>query len=305
MQSLETKRRFGTNLAAVTLVLNFAFSPTWSSATEPLESFTLRFKPSEEAIFKPVILPSLKRIVDYYKKEFGIALTQPVEFIVSQDPKFIARMKYLIFNKRYPFKMIQKAAKKMCTLTDRGSAQATVHAIILCLRSDAPITRKWLVDDTPAWEALIAHELRHVVQRRFSGFSPMPGERHRRGPKWLAEGDARYVQFQYLNKVFGRKIGLKYYIKAAAKTNKTLDQLVSRGKVFPASAYGLAGLAGWLLIERFGEEHMQAYWKGLKRDISQEQSFKDAFGITMNTFIADVETVRRDESAALKWVARH
>jgi len=113
-----------------------------------IESVTLRFKPSEKTFIEPTVRKSLERVLHFYKSDYGIKLTRPVELIASQDPSFIAKARHKAHSGKLSIEPMKKRAKELCKNANRITGSADSHAISICFKSPVKINADWIITVT-------------------------------------------------------------------------------------------------------------------------------------------------------------
>lgn len=278
---------------------------TFSIAAE-IGPIKLRFKPSEQAVFEPIITESVKQILKHYNTYYGITLTRRVELIVSQDPIFIAKNTYEAHNRRFPLVDFEKRTKKLCKNSNKISGLAGTKAISICLKSPTAISKKWLQRNQKLLILILKHEIMHTFQNQLSKSNYYEKDsRPKKGPKWLVEGAAVYADSDYIMSKGNKTAELRNILEYSKRTKKPLSEFVEGGDLMASNGYPLAEFGAFLLIERFGMERMLAYWENLKYNGRWERIFKKTFGIKMKDFMNDVERLRLSQTEAQKWINLH
>lgn len=289
----------------IAIILQFLALSTYSTKvfSADIASATLQFKPSEKEFIEPVLRKSFENVLYFYKKQYGITLTRPVQLIASQDPNFIAKARHKAHAGKLSFDPMKKRAKQLCKNANRVTASADSHAIRVCFKSPVKINRDWMNFNKDRLSTVLAHEVMHTIQRQLSGSNYyIVGKRAVHGPKWLVEGTAVFAQNQFQNKGNWSKSELHKVFKNAQKSQRKLSEIVETDTHITYADYELSHFATFLLTHKFGQDKVLEYWKNLKSGEGWEIVFKKTFGLNMNAFMRDVERLRLNEPDALAWM---
>jgi hypothetical protein len=150
---------------------------------------------------------------------------------------------------------------------------------------------------------LYTHEYFHLVQYRlvepFALVSGSNDQTPRGGPQWLLEGSADLVSLKILdaNGLDSYDTGRLERLKAAAKSSTPLETTESWTGMAAAdggtaASYALGFAATERLVNTAGLQSLEAFWTGIGTGLTWQESFRRAFGRTIEVFYQEFAQYR-------------
>ncbi len=242
----------------------------------------------------------------FYRENYGIEIAGSFDVIGAESER---ELENILTQTRRERELNFRFSGEL-RLCNEGGTHAFVYTQTLgiCLETskDDDMFSSYLSRNITAY-FVAAHEFMHLVQFEFShnhliskflsstGYPVL-------GPDWLTEGTATYFHTEFLYEFhkFDRA-PLSELLVSANKSEETLTELRENGTMKTLAHYELGQLASALLAQKFGEQSLFDYWRELGRLSNQDAAFQSTFGMSLDDFEVEFESLRRDLPSALTY----
>jgi len=163
MKNLSKKKRKETLILKLIFVF-FIFVKSNIVIAEDIGPIKLNFKESERSTIEPAVRKSLAKALSFYKKEYGLTLTRPIELIASQDSAYIARQWHTAVDAKYHWLTLDSLQLKACKSRPRIAADIGVSTLRICFNSPVTVNSAWFELNQDRLDIIIVHELMHLFQ---------------------------------------------------------------------------------------------------------------------------------------------
>ncbi|WFE74191.1 hypothetical protein [Roseinatronobacter sp. S2] len=248
--------------------------------TAPISAQNIRITldPELPAEIQQTMQELSERAITQYQRTFGFDFPHGLEIVVSASADFLAR--------DYTQHLGGSLASKRRAFQEWIYAEATFSRVYVNTSHQAFHT-----PSSPGVnfhrEAMLLHELFHVLQYQLSGSvgrnccpeSATP----RVGPVWMLEGGANYAQ-QHIS---GQLSGYLSWARqnAAAPSSQLLRSIEGRRGINQARmGYDSGAIAIDLLVGRAGVERLVAFYSAIGATQDWRAAFSETFGMTIDQF---------------------
>ncbi|MEO0372542.1 MAG: hypothetical protein AAF231_13875, partial [Pseudomonadota bacterium] len=234
----------------------------------------------------------------YFGGRYNIWLSGSYDVIAAENTNTISELLRDAHGER-AFNFRFRNNDRICA-KDGPIGIAYPNVIGICLRpSNAQVGPTEYTSKNRRTYYIVAHEFMHLIQFELSNFHNADlyfanDGKTKFGPEWLIEGGAMYFMSDFWNRYTkeDRSTLTKVRFEANA-TDLGLRDLRRHGSVESWAEYLVAHLAAHFLVQRFGAQSQFEYWRALGRLQDQDKAFRAVFGMSMDAFETEFETLRQ------------
>lgn len=291
---------------------------TWCRELAAAFATVAKFKPAVQlSVIKAedgmhrraALVESFRTASSFFYRRYGIRTASRVDLGGSDDPRVLAQYAKELMALRggRSDKRLQTAQKHCREEDDSIGAFTYRDQIFLCWAGAESYDLEWYQSHIKRFERIMVHEYMHHVQNELTNTKAIDyrrrNERRRLGPEWLAEGSAMVMELEFSLKAKAPRTTISVAQNYIQSHKDKLRDMRAYGSVDEVPSYEVSFVATWLLAQRAGMGSMFDYWRRIGAGDSWETAFEGTFGLPLDTFEAEFQTLRQDFDAAVAFAA--
>ncbi len=233
-----------------------------------------------------------QRTLKYLNSKLGFDLAGSITIVSSNEQQELEKL----VRTEWPYPTTEVNIKTIinsyCYWNYPISGFAFDGLVVLCVGEELSSGRSFSKKELRELRQTLVHEMAHEAHFQLTGYY---GNEHsaimyrNRGPKWLFEGLAYAIDYQYgfPNVSIKRKVE---YFKERNRMNSTqLRDSAEWGGTHPNAFSDGASFAGHLLYRRAGLHSFRKYIESVGSGDNSHVAFKQTFGLSLGDFYAEFD----------------
>ncbi len=262
----------------------------WPSNTMP---FSITYSDRVSTEFKEQFELQLPSCFEDFRSLWPLELPDRISFVLAKDRKTLNQLTMNAIGAGFHVYDEHAIAGQSCTDGNSGMAFASNSVVSICIGHE-----KFWIDMMGSKEfcPIIAHELAHVAQNQLLGYGSANVDPHytaTRGPTWLIEGTAVFIEYSVKLKNNPRGLSqLKSILESSDLGNgpalKDLEGIRAAKAEF--DAVYLQGLIGTLVLaEKEGRKSFTMFFECVGITHNWRNCFNSSFKITVEAFYRSLD----------------